>query len=147
MHYIQRSTILYVCVQYIQYTIYKASINPSFVEQITPYFYLRYNGSSVTRTVVGLTATKFKPPMFSMLSFALSFYSNIWIMINLYEFCLMSAVSLWLSHKHSAFWKPLAYRGPVCASENCQCCREPYFAGTVFSKDGCLPQNSQAGQT
>jgi hypothetical protein len=36
----------------------------------------RINGSSVTWTVVGLAATKFKPVIFRMLGFTLSYIAN-----------------------------------------------------------------------
>jgi hypothetical protein len=36
------------------------------------------------------------------------------------------------NHKRTEFGKPLAYREPMCTSENCQWCREPYFAGSIW---------------
>jgi hypothetical protein len=45
----------------------------------------------VTWTVVGLTAAKFKPLKLSMLGFALSNVANIWIIMILYDFCLLPA--------------------------------------------------------
>jgi hypothetical protein len=36
--------------------------------------------------------------------------------------------------------KPQAYHKLVCTLENCQWCREPYFAGTALSFDGKLLQ-------
>jgi hypothetical protein len=44
------------------------------------------------------------------------------------------------NHKHTEFGKPHANRGPVCASEVCQCYGEPYFAGAAFSINEFLPQ-------
>jgi hypothetical protein len=37
------------------------------------------------------------------------------------------------NHKRTEFEKPHAYREPMCASENCQWCGEPYFIGAVIS--------------
>jgi hypothetical protein len=52
---------------------------------------LRYNGSLVTWTVLSLTTVKFKPLIFSMSGFALSYTTNMFILIILYDFCLLLA--------------------------------------------------------
>jgi hypothetical protein len=52
---------------------------------------LRYN-SLDTWTVVRLTVAKFKPLIFSVLGFALSYVANICIFMILYDFCLLPAL-------------------------------------------------------
>jgi hypothetical protein len=44
------------------------------------------------------------------------------------------------NHKRTKFEKPYAYREPMCASENCQWCEEPYFAVAEISIRDILPQ-------
>jgi hypothetical protein len=39
------------------------------------------------------------------------------------------ASALLCNHKRTVYEKPYAYREPMCASENCQWCAEPYFVG------------------
>jgi hypothetical protein len=50
-----------------------------------------YNGSLVSWTVVSLTTAKFKPLIIYISSFALSYTTNILILIILYDFCLLPA--------------------------------------------------------
>jgi hypothetical protein len=52
---------------------------------------LRYNGSLVTCTVVSLTAAKFKPHISSMSGFALTYPTNRFILMILYDVCLLLA--------------------------------------------------------
>jgi hypothetical protein len=52
---------------------------------------LCYNGSLVTWTVVSLTTAKFKPLIFYMSTFALSYTVNMFILMILYYFCLLPA--------------------------------------------------------
>jgi hypothetical protein len=52
---------------------------------------LCYNGSLKTWTVVGLTAAKFKPLIFSMSGFTLSYTVNMFILMILYDFSLLTA--------------------------------------------------------
>jgi hypothetical protein len=52
---------------------------------------VRYCGSLDTLTVVCLTAAKFKPLEFSVRGFALSNGANIFIIMILYDLCLLSA--------------------------------------------------------
>jgi hypothetical protein len=54
----------------------------------------RYNGSLVTRTVVCLTAAKYKPLVFSVTGFALSNGANIFIIMILHDLCLLPGDSL-----------------------------------------------------
>jgi hypothetical protein len=49
-------------------------------------------------------------------------------------------------HKRTEFGKPHAYREPMCASENCQWCGEPYFAGAAISIGEILPQIPRRGK-
>jgi hypothetical protein len=52
---------------------------------------LFYNGSLVTWTVASLTTAKFKPLIFPMSRFALSYTMNIFILMILFDFCLSPA--------------------------------------------------------
>jgi hypothetical protein len=52
---------------------------------------LCYNGCLVTGTVASLTATQFKPLIFSMSGFVLSYTANKFILMILYDFCLLPA--------------------------------------------------------
>jgi hypothetical protein len=73
-------------------TTHKSSVSAGFTEQIMPILrILRYNGSLVTWTVVGLTTAKFKPLIFSMPGFTLSYTSNMFILMILYDFRLLPA--------------------------------------------------------
>jgi hypothetical protein len=64
------------------------------------------NGSLVTWTVVSLTSAKFEPHIFSVMGFALSSISNIWIMMISYDFCVLppwfcyEIVNVWSFEKH-----------------------------------------------
>jgi hypothetical protein len=79
-------------IEYI-YNIYKASVSPGSVQQIMPYFwYFPYNGSLVTWTVICLTTAKFKPFIFRVLGFALSNGVNIFVIMILYDLCLLPAL-------------------------------------------------------
>jgi hypothetical protein len=74
------------------YNIYAASVSPGVVQQIMPILLtLSYNGNLVTWTVVRFTAAKFKPLIFSMLGFALSYETNILVFMILYDLCLLPA--------------------------------------------------------
>jgi hypothetical protein len=44
------------------------------------------------------------------------------------------------------FGKPYAYREPMCASENCQWCGEPYFAISEISIGESLLQIPKQGK-
>jgi hypothetical protein len=60
--------------------------------QIMPIlFTLCYNYSLVTLTAVSLTAAKFKPFIFSVSGFALSYAANIFVLMILYDLCLLPA--------------------------------------------------------
>jgi hypothetical protein len=72
------------------FIIYKASVSPGSVQQMMLYFgSLRYSGSLDTGTVVCLIADKFKPLIFSVTGFALSYVSNVFVIMILYDFCLL----------------------------------------------------------
>jgi hypothetical protein len=95
--------ILTICQEYIShiwhdienssfYNIYKSSVIPGFAEQIMPIlFIVCYNGSLVTWTVVSLTAAKLKPLIFSVSAFALSYATNMFILMILRGLCLLPA--------------------------------------------------------
>jgi hypothetical protein len=70
----------------------KSSVSTGFAKQIMPIWrILCYNGSLVTWTVVSLTTAKFKPLVFSMSGFTLSYIANMFILMILYDFCLLPA--------------------------------------------------------
>jgi hypothetical protein len=82
-------------------------------------FSLWYNGSLVTWTVVSLTATKCKPPIFSVSVFALSYVAN--IVIHYFIWPLLIACTILLYNRiHTEGWTPCANLGPVCTLENFQ---------------------------
>jgi hypothetical protein len=73
-------------------TIYKSSVSPGIAKQIMPIMRIFfYNGILVTWTVVSLTIAKFKPLLFSMSGFALSYTATMFILTILYDFCLSLA--------------------------------------------------------
>jgi hypothetical protein len=73
-------------------TTHKSSVSTGFAEQIMPILrILCYNGSLVTWTVVSLITAKFKLLIFSTSGFSLSYTGNMFILIILYDFCLVSA--------------------------------------------------------
>jgi hypothetical protein len=73
-------------------TIYKSSVSAGFAKQIMPISPIScYNGSLVTWTVVSVTTAKFKPRIFSVPGFALSYTTNMFILMILYDFCLLPA--------------------------------------------------------
>jgi hypothetical protein len=86
------SHIYYVIVNSSFCTIYKSSVSPGLAKQIKPILsILCYNGSLVTLTVVSLTTAKFKPLIFSVFGFALSYAVNVFIRMSSYDFCLLPA--------------------------------------------------------
>jgi hypothetical protein len=63
--------------------IYKFCVSPGFAEQIMlNLLVLRYDGSLFAWTVVSLTASKFKPLIFSMSVFALTYTVNMFILMT-----------------------------------------------------------------
>jgi hypothetical protein len=73
-------------------TIYKSSVSTGFAKQIMPILcILFYNSSLVTWMVVSLTGAKFKPIIFSVFGFALSYTMNMFILMILYDFSLLPA--------------------------------------------------------
>jgi hypothetical protein len=72
--------------------IYKSSVSPDFAKQIMSILRtLCYNGSLTTWTVLSLTTAKFKPLKFFTSAFAFSYTANMFILIILYDFCLLPA--------------------------------------------------------
>jgi hypothetical protein len=67
-----------------------SSVSTGFEEQIMPILHiLCYNGSLVTWMVVSLTTAKFNHLIFSMSGFASSYTANMFILMILYDFCLV----------------------------------------------------------
>jgi hypothetical protein len=74
------------------YNIYKSSVSTGSAKQIMPIlFILHYNSSLVTSMVISLTIIKFKTLIFSVSGFALSYTTNIFILIILHDFYLSPA--------------------------------------------------------
>jgi hypothetical protein len=64
------------------YKIHKASFSAGFAKQIMLIFLiLCYNGSFITSTAVSMTAPKFKPRIFSVSVFAVSYAMNMAVLI------------------------------------------------------------------
>jgi hypothetical protein len=73
-------------------TKHKSSVSTCFAGQIMPILHiLCCNGCLVTWTVVSLTTAKFKPLIFSVSGFTLSYTANMFILMIPYDFCLFSA--------------------------------------------------------
>jgi hypothetical protein len=69
---------------------YKSFLCPAFSKQIMPLvLILCYNGSLVTGTVVSLATAKFKPLIFPVSRFALTYTANMFILMVFYDFCLL----------------------------------------------------------
>jgi hypothetical protein len=100
--------------------------------------YLCYNGSLVTWTVVDLATAKFKPLIFSMSGFTLPYTANMFILMILYDFCVLSAHFFLYNRIHAEGWKLCANRGPVCTVENFQWWAEPCFACAAILIGMCL---------
>jgi hypothetical protein len=73
-------------------TICKSSVSAGFAKQIMLILrVLCYNGTLVTWKVVTLTTAKFKPFIFAMSGFDLCYTANMFVLMILYDFCLLSA--------------------------------------------------------
>jgi hypothetical protein len=72
-------------------SLYTSTLSGQTLQSRSCLSYLCYNGSLVTLMVVGLTATKLEPLIFSMCGFALSYAVNMYILMILYDFCLLPA--------------------------------------------------------
>jgi hypothetical protein len=77
-------------------TTYKSSASTGFVKQIMSILRIFcYNGSLVTWTIASLTAAKFKHLIFSISGFVLSYMANMFILMTLYDFCLLLALQFY----------------------------------------------------
>jgi hypothetical protein len=103
-------------------TIYKSSVSTGFAKQIMLILrVLCYNGRLVTWTILSLITAKFKPLMFSLSGFALSYTTNMFILMIMYDFCLLSAQFCYIIiyiYIYVEGWKPCVTRGPVFTLEN-----------------------------
>jgi hypothetical protein len=71
---------------------FKSAVSPGFAKQFMLLsLKLCYNGSLVTLTVVSLTTPKFKPLIFSLSWFTLSYATNTFILMIVYDFCFLPA--------------------------------------------------------
>jgi hypothetical protein len=99
---------------------------------------LCYNVSFVTWTIVNLTATKFKPLIFSTSGFALSYAANMFILMILYGFPLVARTVLLYNSIYMKGWEPCANRESMWILENFQWCGEPGFLGVAILRGRCL---------
>jgi hypothetical protein len=82
--------------------LYIHSVSTDFAKQIMPILRISsYNSSLVIWTVISWTTAKFKPLILSMSSFALSYTAKMFILMTLYDFCLLPA----------QFWYIIIYVG------------------------------------
>jgi hypothetical protein len=95
-----------------------------------------YYKSSVTWTVVCLTAAKFKPLIFPASGFALSNGAIICIFMILYDFCLLPAQFCYI----------IVYIQPMCTLENFQWRGELCFAGAAILRGECQLQIPRRGK-
>lgn len=74
------------------YTTYKFDLSHGSAKHIMSILLiLWYNGNSVTWIVVHLANAELKPLIFSMSAFALSYAAHMFILMTLYDFCLLFA--------------------------------------------------------
>jgi hypothetical protein len=72
--------------------LYISSVSPGFAQQIMSILLiLCCNDNLVTWTFISLTAAKFKPFIFSVSGFTLSYAANMFILMILYDYCLLPA--------------------------------------------------------
>jgi hypothetical protein len=120
--------------------IYKSSVSIGFAKQIMPILrILCYNVSLVTWIVLSLTITKFKPFIFSITGFALSYTTNIFILMILYDFSVLPTWFYYIILYIWKVWKPFANRGPVYTLKNFKWCGKPCFVGAAILRGKCLP--------
>jgi hypothetical protein len=127
-------------------TICKSSVSPDSAKHIVPILCIWcYNDCLVTWTVVSLTTAKFKPLIFSMSGFALSYTVNMFSLLILYDFCLLPAQFHYII---VYIWKveSCANHRLVCTLENLQWCGKPCFAGAAILRGRCLPLIPKQGK-
>jgi hypothetical protein len=105
-----------------------------------------YNARLITRTVVSLTATKFKPFIFSASDFTLSYAAHMFIFMILYDFCLLPAQSCCIIVYLQKVESNVQIVDWWCTLENFLCCGEPCFTGAGILRDRCLPQIPRQGK-
>jgi hypothetical protein len=119
------------------FIIYKSSVSTGVAKRFVPILrIICYNGSLVTRSVVSLPTAKFKPLIISMSGFTLSYTPNMFILMILYDFCLLPVQFYYII---LYIRKLCANRWPVCTLENFQWCAEPCFLCTEIFIGRCLP--------
>jgi hypothetical protein len=102
-------------------TVCKSPLNRGFAKQIMPILrILCYNGSLVTWMDIRLTTTKFKPLIFPMSGFALSYehvqsHDFVWLLP-------VACTILLYNNTHMESWKPCANRRAACTLQNFQWC-------------------------
>jgi hypothetical protein len=111
-------------------TAYKSSVSTCFAEHVMPILHiLCYISSLVTWTLVSSTIAKFKPLIFSVSGFTLSYTTNMFILMILYDFCLLPAefccIIIYIQKVESCVH--------LCTLESFQWCTEPYVLEALAS--------------
>jgi hypothetical protein len=84
-----------------------------------------------------LTTAKFKPLISSMSGFTLSHTANMFILMILYDFCLLPAQFSY-NRIHTEGWNLSANRGPMCTLDHFQWCGKPCFVDAAILRGRCL---------
>jgi hypothetical protein len=149
-HQVYISHILHVMKNSCFCTTHKSSVSTGFAEQIMPILHtLRYNGSLVTWTVVSLTTAKFKPLIFSMPDFTLSYTTNMFILMIPYDFYLFPAQLCYIIlYVYIYIWNVKSW---VEIADRCAPWKFPMVRRTLFCrrcnfKRQVSATNSQVGQ-
>jgi hypothetical protein len=77
------------------------STSPLSVQALQSRSCLSYLVIIVTLTVVSLTTAKFKPLIFSVSGFALSYAANMFVLMILYDLCFVACTVLLYNHTHT----------------------------------------------
>jgi hypothetical protein len=124
-----------------------SSAIPGFAQDRDSLLYTMYNGSLAARTVLSMATAKIKPLIFSVSVFAFAYSANIFLLIILYELCLLPAQFCYtrinvLSWEAESLVQIADWRAPWKFSNRAEtlCCGCCNFKSQVFAT------NSQAGQ-
>jgi hypothetical protein len=107
---------------------------------------LCYNGSLVTGTVVSLTAAKFKPLIFSMPGFTLSYAGNILILMIFHDFWLLPAQFAIKTYTHGRLKTGLQIADRCSLWKVSNGAKNPVLQKLQF-KDMCVCRSKPRGQT
>jgi hypothetical protein len=85
-----------ILLKFLPFALYTISLSVQALQSRSCLSYVCDNGSIVTWTVVSLSIAKFKPLIFSVSGFALSYAENMFILMILYVFCLLYVKSCYI---------------------------------------------------